>query len=139
MSVLKGDIAELAFSLAALKQGWTVFSPLSHNTKADLVIRKGSINLAIQIKSMVSQGGGRYKMPVCSTLPSCRANAKNYGKRFKSYTSLDFDILAGYFHDRESFILVPIKRAKERTTWNVNFKTGHNVDENNWEVLEFLK
>ena len=35
-----GEISELAFSLAAVKQGYTVFTPHTHNTKIDIILHK---------------------------------------------------------------------------------------------------
>ena len=46
-----GEVSELAFTLEAVRRGWTVFTPHTHATKIDLILHKpGQRPITCQVK-----------------------------------------------------------------------------------------
>lgn len=94
-----GTIAEQAFILEALKQGFGVSVPIDDNLPYDVLIDNGKKILKIQIKT--SQGsGGIY-------------NVNTTKSKNRSYNSSDFDFACVYIEKLNIFYIMPIEEFVE--------------------------
>lgn len=121
-----GIIAEMRFGLKAAEEGFSVFFPMGHSHKADVIVwQPPAPPLTIQVKKAVYQWRtGTFKFPLCTINPRT-GNANLYGKG-------DFDFIAAYIEDRKTFAFYPIEELCGKTShhWGV----GHRED--NWDDLK---
>jgi len=100
-----GTEAETAFMFHAVKNGFTVFTPIGHAQSVDIVIQEpGFRPLSVQIKYAQHRPNGKYRIPLSKARPSYRSKFDN-GKSFKKYNAGEFDIIAGYLEPLDSFWL----------------------------------
>jgi len=111
-----GALAELKLCCAAAEKGFEVFTPLSHSTKTDLIIMKPQgIPIRVQVKKATYQkkiSPNRmdvWKFMIGTGRPSCAANPTDYGVRYKKYVDGDFDVLAAYILERNTFAFYHLK------------------------------
>ena len=133
-----GTIAEIAFIKEAATRGWSTWVPIGHANKADLCIWKPpSAPLTIQIKKGVWQRDNQcWKVMIGSGKPSCAANPKDYGKRYTRYGKGDFDILAMYVQEHDSFVLWALNDICGKST--INWRPSSKPEMNNWHLLDEL-
>jgi hypothetical protein len=133
-----GTIAEIAFLKEAATRGWSTWVPIGHANKADLCIWKPpSAPLTIQIKKGVWQRDNQcWKVMIGSGKPSCAANPKDYGKRYTRYGKGDFDILAMYVQEHDSFVLWALNDICGKST--INWRPSSKPEMNNWQLLDEL-
>jgi hypothetical protein len=133
-----GTIAEIAFLKEAATRGWSTWVPIGHANKADLCIWKPpSAPLTIQIKKGVWQRDNQcWKVMIGSGKPSCAANPKDYGKRYTRYGKGDFDILAMYVQEHDSFVLWALNDICGKST--INWRPSSMPEMGNWHLLDEL-
>jgi PD-(D/E)XK endonuclease len=99
---LKGDIAEQAVVLYALKQGWAVLKPYGDRMPYDIVFDIDGIFLKIQVKSAwFDESRQNYVVDT-------RRTKTNRRKMIRStYKISDFDFAVIYVQDLEIFYVIP--------------------------------
>ena len=127
-----GEISEMAFSLAAVRQGWTVFSPHSHNTKVDLILHKqGMKPITCQVKKgtiLKENSRPTYKVLVGSAKTSNRLPSGS--PRYTRYNKTDFDILVIDIAEF-GFSFWRIEDVCHQAT----FRWNETKPSNNWEIF----
>lgn len=138
-----GDAAEAHFVYQATLRGFEVFMPTSHNTKADIIIRKaGQPPIMVQVKKAAKQKHEkpthkeRWKVLIGSGKPSSQRRVNKTGKpRYTLYEEGDFDILAVFIAEHESWALYHLTEilGPASLSWNL-------IDSprNNWEIMNDL-
>ncbi len=129
--------AEVAFASKAISMGFTVFMPFGHSQKADLVIWKPpSRAITVQVKKATYQkDGGNFKFMIGSGKPSCASNPLDYGLRYTPYQRGDFDVMAVYMAERQSFVIYKLEDIVGKSS--MRWTAGRN-SENNWDVLDII-
>jgi hypothetical protein len=130
-----GTLAEMALAKAAIQRGYTVFFPIGHSTKADLILHKNSRKpITVQVKKAAYQKeGGSFKAMIGAGRPSCSANPKNYGLRYTRYAAGDFDIMAIYIAEIDKFYFFELREKAGISTINIR-PDIHTMD--NWQVID---
>lgn len=99
---LKGDIAEQAVILEALKRGWEVLTPVGDRLAYDLVFGVGKKFVKIQVKSAWwDERKENYVVDVRRTKTNRRQMVRS------NYTSQDFDFAILYIMDLNIFYIMP--------------------------------
>jgi hypothetical protein len=99
---LKGDIAEQAAVLQALKRGWGVLRPVGDRLPYDLVFDVGTRFVKIQVKSAwLDRPSGNYVVDNRRTKTNRRQMVR------ESYGSSDFDIALLYLDALDLFYVMP--------------------------------
>jgi hypothetical protein len=99
----KGDIAEQAAILQALKRGWGVLHPVGDRLPYDLVFDLGGSLVKIQVKTAwVDQGSGNYVMDTRRTKTNRRIMVRD------SYGPADFDFALVYLAEIDVFYILPV-------------------------------
>ena len=130
-----GEISEIAFTLAAVREGWTVFTPHSHNTKVDIILHKqGQRPITCQVKKgtrLKENSRPTYKVLVGSARSSNRLS--NGIPRYTRYTKTDFDILVIDIAEF-GFTFWRIEDVCHQAT----FRWNETKPSNNWEIFNEL-
>jgi hypothetical protein len=101
---LKGDIAEQAAILHALKFGWGVLKPVGDRLPYDLVFDVGGILVKVQVKSSwFSQTTGNYVVDNRRTKTNRRAMVR------ECYQACDFDFALVYLVTLDLFYVFPVQ------------------------------
>jgi hypothetical protein len=99
---LKGDIAEQAAILQALKRGWGVLRPVGDRLPYDLVFDVGIRLVKIQVKSAWLHGpSGNYVVDTRRTKTNRRQMMR------ETYQVSDFDLALLYIDDLDLFYVLP--------------------------------
>jgi PD-(D/E)XK endonuclease len=99
---LKGDIAEQAAILQALKRGWGVLRPIGDRLPYDLVFDIGPGLVKIQVKSAWFDGpSGNYVVDTRRTKTNRRQMRRDV------YQIADFDLALLYIDDLDLFYVLP--------------------------------
>ncbi len=99
---LKGDIAEQAAVLQAMKRGWGVLRPVGDRLPYDLVFAVGSAFVKIQVKSAWFDGpSGNYVVDNRRTKTNRRMMIRGV------YSAEDFDFALVYIDDVDVFYVFP--------------------------------
>lgn len=99
---LKGDIAEQAVVLAALKRGWGVLQVIGDRLPYDLVIDVDGVLLKIQVKSAwFDQTKENYVVDNRRTKTNRRSMVRS------NYEPTDFDFAILYIQDLDVFYIMP--------------------------------
>lgn len=99
---LKGDIAEQAVILEALKRGWAVLQPIGDRLPYDLVFHIKNRFLKIQIKSAWwDKKKGNFVVDVRRTKTNRRQMLR------MAYNSNDFDFAILYIQELHVFYIMP--------------------------------
>lgn len=99
---MKGDIAEQALALFALKQGWGVLNPIGDRLPYDLVLDINGILFKIQVKN--AWFDNRKNNYVVDT----RRTKTNRREMIRSnYDQTDFDFAVVYIEDLDVFYVFP--------------------------------
>ncbi len=99
----KGDIAEQAAILQALKRGWGVLHPVGDRLPYDLVFDLGGCLVKIQVKTAwADQGSGNYMMDTRRTKTNRRIMLRD------SYGPADFDFALVYLAEMDVFYVIPV-------------------------------
>jgi hypothetical protein len=99
----KGDIAEQAAILEALKRGWGVLEPVGDNRPYDLVFDILGILVKVQVKcAWFDKPSQNYVVDNRRTKTNRRAMIRD------EYDESDFDFALVYLPDREVFYLFPV-------------------------------
>ncbi|MCW5967694.1 MAG: hypothetical protein KIT57_04210 [Blastocatellales bacterium] len=100
---LKGDIAEQAAILQALKRGWGVLRPLGDRLPYDLVFDVEGFLIRIQVKSAwYDKRTGNYVVDTRRTKTNRRLIQR------ESYQTCDFDFAAVYLEALDIFYIFPV-------------------------------
>lgn len=130
---IAGQVAEIAFALEATKRGFMTYFPTGHSTKIDVVVGSHRSKLiGVQVKKGSIVSGGWY-VNLCHVMPK-----KNNGRvvtRKRSYTVNDFDVMAVYLQERDSFVFYRATDMPGTKGALVN-PCKQRCPENNWEVFE---
>jgi len=130
-----GEVSEISFTLAAVKRGWTVFTPHTHSTKVDLILHKpGSKPITCQVKKgtrLKENSRPTYKVLVGSAKSSNRLPSST--PRYSRYTVSDFDILVIDLAEY-GFAFCRIGDVCHQSTYRWN----EDKPSNNWEVFACL-
>jgi hypothetical protein len=99
---LKGDIAEQAVSLYALRRGWGVLKPIGDRLSYDLVFDVGDKFLKIQVKSAwFDEKRQNYVVDTRRTKTNRRKMVR------EKYTKDDFDFAVVYVDDIDVYYIFP--------------------------------
>ncbi|MEM9836535.1 MAG: group I intron-associated PD-(D/E)XK endonuclease [Bacteroidota bacterium] len=102
LTKLKGDIAEQAVTLKALKQGWEVLKPIGDRLPYDLVFDVNGYLIKVQVKSAwLDQRKNNYVIDNRRTKTNRRSMIRS------SYCKDDFDFAVAYIQDLEAFYVFP--------------------------------
>jgi len=100
---LRGDVAEQAAILHALKRGWGVLKPIGDRLSYDLVFDVKGILVRIQVKcAWFDEPRGSYVVDNRRTKTNRRVMLREV------YTSSDFDFALAYLPDRDLFYVFPV-------------------------------
>ena len=103
LTKLKGDIAEQAVTLKALKQGWEVLKPLGDRLPYDLVFDVNGVLVKIQVKyAWFNEGKENYVVDNRRT----KTNRKEMKRSL--YCTDDFDFAILYIEDLDVFYVMPV-------------------------------
>ncbi|MEZ4868119.1 MAG: group I intron-associated PD-(D/E)XK endonuclease [Caldilineaceae bacterium] len=101
---LKGDIAEQAAVLYALKQGWGVLQPVGDRLPYDLVFDINSVFIRVQVKAAwFYEKVGNYVVDNRRTKTNRRQMVRQV------YNSADFDFALVYISDLDLFYVFPVE------------------------------
>lgn len=101
---LKGDIAEQATILHALKRGWGVLKPIGDRLPYDLVFDVEGCFVKIQVKSAwFDEGRNNYVVDNRRTKTNRRVMLR------EKYHQTDFDFALVYLEDSDLFYVFPIE------------------------------
>jgi PD-(D/E)XK endonuclease len=104
----KGNIGEAFVIQEALKKGYQISIPFSHNSRYDLVLEKNDALLKVQVK-YIKNIKGVLRVPLrCSKAYKPRTYEKN-----------DFDILIVYSPDLNKTFCIDYEVLKDNTTYLV--------------------
>lgn len=99
----KGDIAEQAVLLHALKQGWGVLKPVGDRLSYDLVFDISNTLVKIQVKSAWLNKKGNYVV-------DNRRTKTNRRKMIRArYDKSDFDFAIVYLSDKDICYIFPVE------------------------------
>ncbi len=99
----KGDIAEQAAILQALRRGWGVLHPVGDRLPYDLVFDLGGCLVKIQVKTAwLDEGSGNYMMDTRRTKTNRRIMLRD------SYRPADFDFALVYLAEVDLFYVIPV-------------------------------
>ena len=136
---LAGELAEMAFAYQAVARGWQVYLPMSHHSKVDVAIGKpGTDLIGVQVKK-----ASRQKKP-CGNLSdswkvlvgsarSGKAGMPRRRKRLKQYKHGDFNVLAIYVEEFDTFAFYALEDVAGRAS--MRWSTGKGIADN-WEIFE---
>jgi hypothetical protein len=100
----KGDIAEQAAVLEALKHGWGVLRPVGDNLPYDLVFDIAGVLVKIQVKcAWFDQPSGNYVVDTRRTKTNRRVMVRDL------YCQTDFDFALVFLPDCNLFYIFPIE------------------------------
>ncbi|OGQ06621.1 MAG: endonuclease [Deltaproteobacteria bacterium RIFCSPLOWO2_12_FULL_40_28] len=101
---LKGDIAEQAAVLEALKRGWGVLKPVGDRMSYDLVFDIQGTLIKVQVKSAwFHEGSGNYVVDNRRTKTNRRQMVREV------YNECDFDFALAYIKELNVFYVMPVK------------------------------
>jgi PD-(D/E)XK endonuclease len=99
---LKGDIAEQAVILAALKRGWSVARPIGDRMPYDLIFDVNNSLLKIQVKSAwFDEGRKNFVVDTRRTKTNRRQMIR------QNYSLIDFDFAIIYIQELDVFYVIP--------------------------------
>ena len=116
---LKGNVAEAAITLHALRAGVEVLKPQAEHVRYDLALDIGGRFFRVQCKSAKLVGGA-----VVITLRTCRRVAGGYARG--TYTRDEIDLVAAYCHENETCWLVPIWRIEGVSQFHIRLEAARN-------------
>jgi hypothetical protein len=100
---LKGDIAEQAAILRALKSGWGVLKPIGDRLSYDLVFDVEGVLLKVQVKSSwFSEKNSNYVVDNRRTRTNRRTIVRS------PYVENDFDFALAYIDELDVFYVFPV-------------------------------
>jgi hypothetical protein len=100
---LKGDIAEQAAVIQALKRGWGVLKPVGDRLPYDLVFDIGGALMKVQVKSSwFSESTSNYVVDNRRTKTNRRLMVR------EAYTLSDFDFALIYLNELDLFYVFPV-------------------------------
>jgi PD-(D/E)XK nuclease superfamily protein len=99
----KGDIAEQAAILHALKRGWGALKPIGDRLPYDLVFDISGSLVKIQAKQ-----AWYYEPDRCFLLDNRRTKTNRRRMIRDRYSAADFDFALGYLEDRDLFYAFPV-------------------------------
>ena len=99
----KGDIAEQAAILHALKRGWAVLKPVGDNLSYDLVFDIGGRLAKVQVKSAwLDKPSQNY------VVDNRRTKTNRHRMVREEYTAADFDFALVYLQEKDCFYVFPV-------------------------------
>lgn len=100
---LKGDIAEQAIILQALKMGWEILKPIGDRLPYDLVIDVEGKLVKIQSKNAWFDKNRKFFL-----IDTRRTKTNRRVMRRDEYNNKDFDFAIAYVHPLELFFVIPV-------------------------------
>jgi hypothetical protein len=123
------EYSELFFATQAHRAGFSIWHPLGHAHKADIIIWKPPQRpLSVQVK-VLSMEGKRWRGKLGRT-PGGNQKRRNYCK----YRIGDVDVLAFYLPSREKFALYHVSQTEAMEGYSLIWKEGDRLD--NWSILD---
>ncbi len=116
----KGNIAETAIALAALKLGLGVYRPVMEGQRYDLIINTGERLLRVQCK-WAARDGDVLLVRCCSARRSLGGRVVN-----RYYTSTEVDAFAAYSSDLDRCFLLPPKLWERRRLLHLRISPTRN-------------
>jgi hypothetical protein len=99
----RGDIAEQAAVLAALKRGWAVLRPIGDNLPYDLVLAKKNRFVKVQVKcAWWDESKKNYVIDIRRTKTNRRRMVRS------RYSNTDFDFALAYLPGIDLFYIFPV-------------------------------
>ena len=130
-----GTLAEMIVATEAMKRGYSVFFPVGHAHKADLILWRPPFSpVTVQVKKATWQKGGAFKFMIGSGKPSCAVSEKDYGLRYTPYKKGDFDVICAYIQERDDFVFYRLNEIAGKSSIRWRPDNGQRV--NNWEDIE---
>ena len=102
----RGNVAEFIFATEALKKGFTVSLPVTHNSHYDLVIDNGVGLRKVQVKRA-------YKVNNHGKEMLCVESKRIVGKKRVDYPEGGYDVLVAMNADTNDFWIIPYSAAKD--------------------------
>jgi hypothetical protein len=130
-----GTISELEFIVEAAKSGFTIFTPIGHSQKADVIVwKKPNKPITIQIKKGFLEDSGNYRISTSSKKPSCMANKGDKGNLYTNYIEGDFDVLAAHIVEHKCWALWRLRDIAGQSSirW-------YGSPKNNFDLLNYIK
>ena len=100
----KGDIAEHAVALYALKQGWGVLQPIGDRLPYDLVLDVDGTLIRVQVKS-----AWRNAKSGNHVVDNRRTKTNRRVMKRSAYRKEDFDFAVAFLEDSEIFYIFPVE------------------------------
>ncbi len=100
---IKGDLAEQAAILRALKNGWGVLRPVGDRLPYDLVLDVNGVLVKAQVKcAWIDKSSGNY------IVDNRRTKTNRRVMKREVYRPGDFDFALAYIPERETFYVFPL-------------------------------
>jgi hypothetical protein len=100
---LRGDIAEQAAVLRALKNGWGVLKPVGDRLPYDLVFDVGGVFVRVQVKyAWLDESSSNYVVDNRRTKTNRRKMVR------EAYNAADFDFALAYIESIDLFYIFPV-------------------------------
>lgn len=100
----KGDIAEIATALSAMRKGWNVLQPIGDRLPYDLVIEAAGTFIKIQVKA-----AWRCDKSKCWKVDNRRTKTNRRVMKREGYSAKDFDFAVVYLIEVDVFYVMPVE------------------------------
>lgn len=108
-----GSLGEISVQKELLKLGYEVYSPVSDNTKYDLIAVKGTEVFRVEVKTTSRQVAGNYKVQI----KKVRSNKSE--NKITPFDNSEVDILAVYIEPEDIVVLYEAKSLTVKTELTV--------------------
>jgi hypothetical protein len=106
-TVTKGDIVEHKVALRFLEDGYSVYKPISHNSRSDLVVEKSGKLERVQIK----HAGIRNGVLICYCCSSVYDSTAGCKRKPVRYTQDEVDVLIFYSSELNKYFKIKIEQV----------------------------
>ena len=127
----QGTFGELVFAVQAFKNDYSIWNPLGHAHKADIIIwRPPQRPVSVQVKTL-SLHGSNWQGHLGS-VPA--GGFSNENCTCTKYQVGEVDVLAFYLPPRERFALYHVSETQNMAARTITWREGDRLD--NWHLLE---
>jgi len=128
----QGTFGELVFALQAFKNDYSIWNPLGHAHKADVIVWKPPQRpITVQVK-MLSWDGWKWRGLLGSMPSGGSTKYENCG--FKKYHVGEVDVLAFFLPPRERFAFYHVRETQQMPIKSMTWNEGDRLD--NWHLLD---
>ena len=106
-TIARGSEAELMVALIATQQGFSVSTPITHNSEYDLIIDSGEKLNRVQIKRAYKVNNHGYKTMVVETRRIVTRHSRGGGVIAKTYKKTGYDFLIAVDCNNKGFWIIP--------------------------------